>query len=133
MWNLDTNCATSASLKELGLVVKLKNIDGFYCECSTTTGRVKGLEVIHTNGIHHISVHTCRNGPSPEELLTNRLYPASEKTPTRAFSFDFLIELDLMNLFGYINIKQAMDMKSAATPKNQRRTGTKQNDAVSSL
>jgi hypothetical protein len=125
-WSDEEMMCTSVSLEQIGLVVKFNNLDGTDCLCSGSHENTRMLEVIHVDGIHKIRYLLCHcnshqkvpQSASPEQLLTNRLYPATNVHPRRAFSFDLLTEYDILNLYGFINIKQYLDAKVFLTPND---------------
>lgn len=75
----------------------------------------KLLNVLHVNGVHKLRYHKCECESSsfrtatPEQLLANMLFPAMEKRPLWAFTFQVLSLYDHLDLSGFINIKQFID------------------------
>lgn len=123
-WDAENFTSISVSLKSLGLIMRLNQLEGRLCTCSQAESGLHDLEVLHSNGIHEIKYSICDCGTSrnsqptsAEQLLTNGLYPATNKAPRRAFTFEVLSEYDFLNLFAFINIKRFLDTKSYITPK----------------
>jgi hypothetical protein len=115
-WDRENFRLVPKRLYDLGLTLRFKSITGRPCHCSSHEANHRDLEVVHTDGVHTIRYILCyceqiKNPKtvSPEQLLTNNLWPATEKEPARAFTFEVLQRFDVMNLFGYINIKQFLD------------------------
>jgi hypothetical protein len=113
-------CQEDASLFELGLTIKLPHADG--TSCSTTMGRHQ-LKIFHINGIHRVSIRVCRCKMSPGEnamfrgqLTASRLFPATHRHPTTAFTFDLLEKFDSLNLEGALNFKQFLDAIISISP-----------------
>ena len=102
---------------ELGHVITLFNLNGDECRCARLTTNLRTLEVLHTNGFHRASYPLCHCDQlllqpiTPERLLTNGLFPATENQPQRAFTFEVLKEFDYLNIYGYVNVKQFLDSK----------------------
>jgi hypothetical protein len=125
-WCQEEMMCKSVALEKLGLVVRLSGLDGVVCQCVDMEGTIKTLEVIHTNGTHKMNYHTChiednRNSTQtalPELLISNGLYPATDVSPKRAFTFELLTEYNHLNLSGFINIKQFLDAKLSFTKDN---------------
>jgi hypothetical protein len=120
-WNQEELVCNSVSLEKLGLVVRLGGL--VECQCVCMEDSIGTLEVIHINGSHKMKYHSCfskDNGrlsqtASPEQLISNGLYPATDVHPKRAFTFELLAEYDHLNLSGFINIKQFLDAKMSFT------------------
>lgn len=115
-WDENKKFCEAISLQELGLVVRLQTTDGISCTCSDRPQNCRPIEVLHTNGVHNISYIACTCGgrtnvrsASPEQLMTNALWPATYAQPEKAYTFQLLQHFDTLNLFGYINIKQFLD------------------------
>lgn len=123
-WDEETFTTVNVSLESLGLIVHLGGLDERKCCCAEKEKYLGDLEVIHSNGIHRIkySICSCANGrttkpaASPEQLLTIGLYPATSRSPQRAFTYGILSEFDTLNLFAFVNVKRFLDSKSYMTP-----------------
>jgi hypothetical protein len=123
-WNEMEQFSTLVSLEQLGLVVRFDGINGEQCKCSEEDKTFKFLEVYHTNGAHRIKYYQCgcntdemsSHTITPEQLISNGLFPATDKNPQRAFTFQLLHEYDILNLYGYVNIKQFLDAKVFISP-----------------
>lgn len=123
-WNEATFTSINVSLESLGLILNLDQLDGGSCSCAQAEKYVRDIEVVHSNGIHRIKYAFCNCNDnkktnataSPEQLLTIGLYPATSKSPQRAFTFDMLVEYDVLNLFAFVNVKRFMDSKLYITP-----------------
>jgi hypothetical protein len=120
--------SSSVSLEQLGLIVRFTNLNGEECTCSEDIENFKFLEVYHTNGAHRVKYYRCgcnsvenpSHTISPEQLISNGLFPATDKHPQRAFTFQLLYEYDVLNLFGYVNIKQFLDAKVFISPNSKQ-------------
>lgn len=66
----------------------------------SSAGNVQEMDVMHTNGIHSISIAFCgcRNQLRWEQLLENDLFPGTEERPQSAFSFAVLEQFHTFNL-----------------------------------
>ncbi|KAJ2923414.1 hypothetical protein H1R20_g13682, partial [Candolleomyces eurysporus] len=56
-------------------------------------GNGKVMTIVHTNGVHHLPVYPCMCEKKIDidiQLLHSRLYPASSKDPSTAFTFEAL-------------------------------------------
>lgn len=123
-WDEESFTSVNVSLESLGLIIHLDRLDEQICSCGQTDKYVREIEVIHSNGFHRIKYSLCncndykKTTPtaSPEQLLTAGLYPATSKSPRRAFTFDVLAEYDVLNLFAFVNIKRFLDSKSYMAP-----------------
>jgi hypothetical protein len=127
-WNEIQGISVSVSLEQLGLVVHFDRINGEECKCSGQDENFKFLEVYHINGAHRIKYYQCSCNSdemsshtiSPEQLISNSLFPATHKHPQRAFTFQLLHEYDVLNLYGYVNIKQFLDAKVFISPSREQ-------------
>lgn len=69
--------------------------------CSNPTPAHSKLRILHTNGIHDVSVDYCaceRALPKHIQLLRRGLYPASSINPKTVASFQLLNQLHLLSL-----------------------------------
>jgi len=91
LWDPTAGCFQSTSLAELGLVLNLSH-NALYSVCPNPSS-LHGITVIHTNGIHNISVQFC-NCPQSQsadlQLFNEKLFSASTRLPQTAFSFAVL-------------------------------------------
>lgn len=116
-WNANEGRKLHTSLADLGLVLQLDHPDGLPCTCAASARAVKTLDVLHVDGVHRLCYELCRletdtekrRTVSPEQLLANRLFPATDQRPEQAYTFDLLRQYDLLDLYGFINIKQYCD------------------------
>jgi hypothetical protein len=112
-WEPSYGCMVEESLADAGLVIKFDHVDGSVC--TSVTGKERFIDVIHTDGTHKIRFHQCTcDGPNhrtvtPEQLLANGLFPATDSSPQWAFSFGTLDLYNSLDLSGFINIKQFLD------------------------
>ena len=118
-WDTTKGCKTAVSLADMGLVLELDHSNGFPCnlpiERDVAIENLRSLQVLHTNGVHQVVYHCCgcegagHATAAPEQLLANGLFPATDKQPNRAFTFELLHQYDILDLSGYINTKQYLD------------------------
>ena len=112
-WNTANNYSEDETLSSLGLVVNLTHRDGNECRCARVVER--NLLVMHVNGSHSLRYYQCMSdkglprAASPEQLLANNLFPATDSEPKTAFTFELLRLYDNLDLSGFINIKQFLD------------------------
>lgn len=112
-WDSAKQCMADVSLADLGMTIRFDHSDGSICQSIQSNEGV--LSVLHTNGVHKLKYHrcTCESSTSrtatPEQLLANKLFPATDKEPRTAFSFEVLTLYDHLDLSGFINIKQFVD------------------------
>jgi hypothetical protein len=113
-----------ARLVELGLIVLLIHEGGGPCPSRSTP---HSLTILHSNGLHQIRYYQCfcrrkegTHAARPAQLVANRLYPATEKSPKTAFTFESLRAFDTFNLEGALNIKQYCDGLLSLTPERYR-------------
>jgi CxC2 like cysteine cluster associated with KDZ transposases len=91
VWDFRSGCFQQTSLAALGLVIPL-------CRSSHNTtclqpGSTQNLTVIHTNGIHNLTIQYCAcaiSQPLDLQIFAARLFPASIQLPQTAFSFEVL-------------------------------------------
>ncbi|KAJ3503439.1 hypothetical protein NLJ89_g8431 [Agrocybe chaxingu] len=82
------------SLKSLGLRIQLNHASLF---CTNPVPCHASMRVIHTNGIHDVSIDYCgcdRALPQHIQLLRRRLYPASQLVTKTCATFDLLNMLE---------------------------------------
>jgi hypothetical protein len=100
-WDSFNGCFRNTSLQELGLISKLgHNTTQHSCD---TYGALCSLTVIHSNGIHTISIQfcTCPGAKSSDlQLFAFRLFPATVGFPQTAFSFEVLEQFRFHHLEG---------------------------------
>lgn len=86
------------SLKTMGLIVQLNHSANF---CESPIDCHAEMLVLHTNGIHSVSIRYCgcsRQIPFHLQLLRRRFYPASQHTPRTCATFELLRHLHKMAL-----------------------------------
>ncbi|KAG5222178.1 CxC2 domain-containing protein [Salix suchowensis] len=91
------------TLKELGLRVQLGHLD---LECVHPERGAKVFTVLHTNGIHIISVDFCaceHRVPHRIQLLRAGWYPATTDYPESCASLDLLNSFHILTLTGKIS------------------------------
>ena len=116
-WDTDKGCLIDETLSNLGLIVHLDHDNGTACNSTPRIDKERVLEVLHVNGMHNLRYYQCTcnksssqpRSASAEQLLINNLFPATDKNPQWAFSFETLETYDALDLSGYINIKQYLD------------------------
>jgi hypothetical protein len=118
MW--DRHCLKDASLMDLGLELTLPHTDG--ASCNGSVSRYK-MTVYHTTGIHKLALKLCRCSLKKgdyagfrAQLAASRLFPATHKRPTTAFTYDLLETFDALNLEGALNVKQFLDAIVSRSP-----------------
>jgi hypothetical protein len=123
-WQVAQGCFEAVRLCELGLVVKLVHEDGSSCNGGAVE---RSLTVFDVSGLHEVAYQQCYCRPFEAnlaarrtQLVSNKLFPASEIAPRTAFTFDVLRLFDIMNLEGSINIKQFCDSCNSLTPQKYR-------------
>lgn len=127
-WDDHAHCYISTCLADIGMIWSLFHEDGTTC---SSQGSTRKIQVLHTNGLHSISYYLCRchlqiQNPqtvSPKQLLVNRLFPATDKSPTSAFTFELLELFDSLNLIGFINFKQFCDAVMGCSSKDSQNHG----------
>ena len=84
------------TLKDLGLVVQLGHFDAQPCP---SPRRGREFVVIHTNGIHEVTVQFCAcaansqaAGSYAQQCLRSRWYPATPDDPATACTLDVIDE-----------------------------------------
>ena len=121
-WSNDDHCKISVTLAGLGLVLPLCHDDGTPCRSS---GIQRKIQVFATTGLHEAIYYQCtcnvtasitKNTATATQLLANKLFPATSTEPNYAFTFDLLELFDVINLTGFINIKQFCDSILNLTP-----------------
>ena len=118
-WDTVQGCMTADSLAELGLVMQMDHADGTPCDDSTIGSEILPLSVFAIDGVHEVRYRTCPCGEHkrlPEQLLANRLFPATDVSPQRVFTFDILRHYDIMDLSCHLSIKQFCDGVLELTP-----------------
>lgn len=96
------------SLKELGLEVHLEHAPGRFCRAAERGN--KNFLVMHTNGMHEVSVNFCRcsstadDKPVPHHLQLLRVgwWPATPISPKSCATMTMLQQFHLLNLQGKI-------------------------------
>lgn len=122
-WSVESQYQASTTLANLGLKLHLLHEDGSSC---TSNGIHRTLQVLHINGLHQINYYQCgckissltRNTASTKQLIANRLFPATNKDPSYAFTFQVMNLYNQINLEGYVNIKQFCDATIGLTPES---------------
>jgi hypothetical protein len=125
-WDNLQGCKSSTSLGALGLVLQFDHPNGHPCSCTSADRPIEVLTVLHTNGQHKILYRVCplrstsfgRHTATPEQLLANRFFPATDDKPEQAFTFDLLQHYDVLDLYSFINIKQFCDGMLAMGPES---------------
>jgi hypothetical protein len=121
LWNENDQCKVPTTLYDLGLAIRLVHDDGKECRSSSL---FRDLKVLHWNGLHRVRYIQCccdaslaiSRSASTRQLMANQLFPATHNAPTTAFTFQILALYDILNLFGYINIKQFCDSITSNVP-----------------
>jgi hypothetical protein len=99
------------SLRDIGLRIQLCHGTGSRC-LNPQPAQGDKFVVIHTNGIHTISIDfcACETAPAPvEQLLQCRLFPSRSKVPKSAATFNVLRQFQIMSFeskitaFGFYN------------------------------
>jgi hypothetical protein len=115
-WDHEEFRVCSTSLCDLGLVVRFCSALGNACDCPSDGFNLREMEVLDTNGVHSLRYVQCHcerlqspQSASCEQILSNRLWPATQSKVMRSFTFEVLNRFDLLNLHGYINVKQFLD------------------------
>jgi len=116
-WDLTQGCKVATSLGDLGFVLELDHPNGHSCDCTSLDRPMETLTVLHINGLHRVPYQVCylrrgeagRRTATPEQLLINRLFPATNSNPEQAYTFDLLNHYDILDLYGHVNIKQFCD------------------------
>jgi hypothetical protein len=109
----------STTLASHGLVLSLGHSNGKRCP---SRGAIKSLQVLHSNGHHELKVYRCEcfleedSVRTVQQLLTNRLFPATSNNPTTVYTFEVLCLADRMQLDGYVAVKQFCDSMARLTP-----------------
>jgi hypothetical protein len=124
-WDTAQGCKIPTSLADLGLVLDFDHPNGLPCNCGEVERSSETITVMHTNGLHKIVYRVCtvysersagKPTASPEQLLANRLWPATDHKPEQAYTFEALQNYDVMGLYGDVNIKQFCDALLALGP-----------------
>ncbi|THV01170.1 hypothetical protein K435DRAFT_655760, partial [Dendrothele bispora CBS 962.96] len=92
-----------ASLKELGLVLELGHEHEPGVSCLLPQGAHHDFTVIHTNGIHPVSVRFCGCNAllnNRKQLLRNMWYPATPINPQTVTTFSCLRQFQHLNCLG---------------------------------
>lgn len=105
MWN--TAFFQKTTLRELGLRIQLGHAPGV--RCPTSENGHKDFTVIHTNGVHSVSIDFCRCRlvPHYKHLLRIAWWPATPLYPKTCATMECLRQFHLLNLkanvttFGY--------------------------------
>jgi hypothetical protein len=101
LWDALLGCYRDTSLGDIGLVLELGHItDSSICFSASSACN---LTVIHSNGIHNISVRFCscpRSRSSDLQLFAHRLFPATINLPQTAFTFEVLEQFRYHHLEG---------------------------------
>ena len=87
------------TLRHLGLRIQLGHGTNSHCR-NPQTARGNGFVVIHTNGIHVVSLDFCACETAPsliEQLLRSRLFPCRSKSPRSAATFQVLRNFQLIS------------------------------------
>ncbi|THU86082.1 hypothetical protein K435DRAFT_684412, partial [Dendrothele bispora CBS 962.96] len=107
-WN--GSCFEQVFLKDLGLTVQLGHARGE--ECSQPRRANVGFVVVHTNGIHPVSVYFCdcpgRNVTFRQQCMRHRWFPATQEDPQTCSTFKILDLFHKMTLQGKVNVYDFM-------------------------
>ena len=111
-WDATEGRLLQDTLAQIGLVFSFDHANG--TSCSSKSTQTKEIEVFHVDGIHQLQYLLCDcfgkvQPVTPEQLIVNRMFPATDEKPRRAFTFDSLHLYDHMDLSGAINFKQFCD------------------------
>ncbi|KAL0571405.1 hypothetical protein V5O48_010556 [Marasmius crinis-equi] len=101
-WELGT--FKPASLKEEGLVIRLNHISS---PCPSPRKLHKDLEILHTNGIHQVTVEFCECNRRVEpyiQLLRRNIYLSTQGVIQTCASFELLQQLHLLSLVGQVRM-----------------------------
>ncbi|THU88312.1 hypothetical protein K435DRAFT_575703, partial [Dendrothele bispora CBS 962.96] len=103
-WN--GRCFEQVFLKDLGLVIQLGHHRGEGCE-APRRGNI-GFVVIHTNGLHPVSVDYCncpgRNLSYRQQCIRHRWFPATQDDPQTCATFRVLNLFHKMTLDGKVSV-----------------------------
>ncbi|KAJ7281714.1 hypothetical protein C8J57DRAFT_1500408 [Mycena rebaudengoi] len=87
------------SLQEMGLMVQLGHAPGL--RCATREPNMRKMAVIHTNGIHSVSVDFCRCGTQEvdhwRQLMRSCWWPAMPLDPQTSSTFEVLRQFQTIN------------------------------------
>ncbi|KAF8903392.1 hypothetical protein CPB85DRAFT_1377090 [Mucidula mucida] len=109
-----------SSLKAIGAFVQLGHPAGTRCPLPVTT--TNSFTVIHTNGIHSISLYFCgctAATPNYIQLLRSSWYPSTPREPRTALSFSLLRLFHNLNCLGKL---PAWDLWKALETMTEHRT-----------
>jgi len=87
------------TLRDLGLRIQLCHGTSSHCYNPQPASGDKFV-VIHTNGIHTVSVDFCACETAPavvEQLLRSRLFPSKSKSPRSAATFEVLRQFQIIS------------------------------------
>ncbi len=107
-------------LKAIGAFVQLGHPAGTRCPLPVTT--TNSFTVIHTNGIHSISLYFCgctAATPNYIQLLRSSWYPSTPREPRTALSFSLLRLFHNLNCLGKL---PAWDLWKALETMTEHRT-----------
>jgi CxC2 like cysteine cluster associated with KDZ transposases len=95
-----------STLADIGLQIQLGHAPGY--SCSNPKPAPRNLTIIHTNGLHHVTLDYCecdqyaRAGSHRQQLLRRRFFPATHKEPKSCATFAVLEQFHMQNLQGKI-------------------------------
>jgi hypothetical protein len=100
-WDMSVGCFRDTTLGSLGLTLTLGH-GSYSFECPQPSPPCN-LTVVHTNGLHDLSVRfcNCTQSSTPDiQLFQYRLFSSTVKVPQTAFSFEVLEQFRLHHLEG---------------------------------
>lgn len=101
MW--DGSSFVRSTLKDIGLVLHLNHAS---LRCPAPAPSHKNLLVIHTNGVHEVSLSYCgchREIPRDIQLLRRGLYPSSRQRVRTCVTFPLLRLFHMLSLMGKVS------------------------------
>lgn len=100
----DGEYLSPCSLSELEFVYHLGH-EGSPCERGRRPESHKPLRIMHTNGIHTMNVVYCgcRVASEHQQLLTQGIFPATDKMPETGFTFQTLDQFLRLNVVAKIS------------------------------
>jgi len=116
LWDPLAGCFRRTSLSALGLILMLGHRN--QSSSCPTPGATGSVTVIHSNGMHDLSVQFCgcTDSKSPDlQLFAFRLFPATVNLPQTAFSFEVLEQFRFLHLEGKTSVYTFMKSISRLT------------------
>jgi hypothetical protein len=101
VWDSDSGCFRRTSLAKMGLILRIGHCN--HVEVCPNLGTPNGVAILHTNGIHHLSVQFCYCTSAQTEdlqLFESRIFPATVCLPQTAFTFTVLEQFRHLHLEG---------------------------------